>query len=240
MRGRPSQALLRTSAKRAQDAAWQFLDAVRELFPRKIEELTTLGESCVDNAVEALGSDLDEDDPLLCDGQPFGPLADVLRRCVHEWTLKCGISCSAVDEVATRIVLGHTGPEPALTKLLDAIGKPLPEPSPIQASPLNETLDTFLQRAREHYKEVADFYIKRGLKKGPIKRKSDHFLWLAAYLVGGYSWAEIARLGLRGKSEKTVAGEARKVASLIGIRLGNRPGPRPGSHPRPAAHRARR
>jgi hypothetical protein len=109
--------------------------------------------------------------------------------------------------------------------------------------PLRETLDEFLDRARQHYRETKTFYEQHGFTRAPVKREVDHFRYLAAHLVGGYSWAQLADgdtpLNLPVKSEKTIAGEARKAAALIRLSLRPVPGPRPGSPRRPSAKRGR-
>jgi hypothetical protein len=60
------------------------------------------------------------------------------------------------------------------------------------ASPVTETLDEFLARARHHYRETETWLRARGMTDRPIKRELDHFRYLAVHLIGGHSWAEIA------------------------------------------------
>jgi hypothetical protein len=225
-------------------AASAFLDAVCDMFPDRFAALETLGRSHLEDA-EMRGSNSEDDDHFLVYGQPFGAAYDGLHERVYEWTSENGISCAAVDKAATLNAAGQQVPDVFFIEVerLDKSGNPLPEQPPsIQVWPFNETLEQFLERARRHYKEVLDWYGQRGFKKRPIKRESDHFRWLAAYLVGGRPWAQIAEdedLNPLRLSEKTIAGEARKVALLIGIPLRNTPGPRRGSHHTPRRLRRR-
>lgn len=221
MRGRLSRSVL-SSSQRAdkEDAAWELLDAVSDLFPERFAEL------------EALGLDPAYDDLEDRYGEQYDDLGDR----VSDWTLQNGISCSAVNEVATRIAAGEQTPGFWFTI-------PTEEPPTIHADPSRETRSEFLDRAGRHYDEMVTHYSEQGFRKRPIKRERDHFRWLAAQLVGRQTCAEIAErddLNPLNLSEKTIAGEARKVAGLIGISMPSTRGPRPGSHHTPRGRRRRR
>src|SRR2546426_9050237 len=169
MRGRLSRPVLSVSSKAHQEeAAWNLLAAVREMFPAQFAELTARWDD--------LREDLDE--------VGFVDVLSDLTDFVDQWTLKNRISCPAVDGVAAHRVTGG-----GLTEvLIGTRGGP-----PIHANPFDETLDEFLGRARQHYKEVRGYFEAQGFKKRPAKRELDHFRYLVAHLIGGYSWEEIAR-----------------------------------------------
>jgi hypothetical protein len=192
----------------ADNAAWDLLTAVRELFPEEFARL--------------------EDLRVL-------PEADRDRH-VREWTRHHGISCRSVDRMADWFVHGENAPPETVTGFILADnGELVDAPSMPAASPFDETLKEFLARARKHYQEVRDWYQERGYKGQPVKRELDHFRYLAAYLVGGHAWAEMARGGIdrlkdvQIRSANTIAGEARKAAGLIGLSLSGKPGPRVGT-----------
>lgn len=169
-----------------------------------------------------------------------------VQRRVAAWTSAHHVACPAVNDVAAKIVGGCWGPEGAViwtVSLGGETGNPVEELDllggrGIHAHPFEETFEEFLGRAGRHYKEVKTRLIKAGYQPQAVKRDRDHFRYLAAHLLGGYSFAEIAdgetgfRLLPSKKSPKTVAGEARKVAQLIGIELPKAPGPRRGSRRR--------
>lgn len=218
MRGRLSKPVLSVSSKAHQEeAAWDLLTAVREMFPGRFAELTALWADLSDDLGEV----------------GFGDLYCSLADSVDQWTSRNRISCPAVDEVATSMAAGFRPAE----VLAGTEGLP-----PIRANPFGETLEEFLDRARQHYNKVRRSFEARGFKR-QVKREYDHFRYLAAHLIGKYSWAEIARgdapFELPRKSSKTIAGEARKAAQLVGLCLPNKPGPRPGSRA-PRRRRRRR
>ena len=234
MRRRLSKPVVTDRWQRQEAAAWELLYAVRELFREKFAEL------------EAIGNELHYE--MECghhEGLDRGTLPEDVQKHVWEWTAKHGISCNAVDYTATRFTAGEDGVlEGRLTSVFDANGDPVNTTPSIHANPFDETLHEFLARAREHYNEVCALFQKLGYKKGPSKRERDHFLYLAAHLVGGYSWAQIADgdtpFPLPTKGANTVAEGAREAALLIGLRMPNKSGPRKGSHPRRARDRVRR
>src|SRR5450755_4178811 len=84
MHGRLSRAVLSSSPDaHREDAASDLLEAVRELFPDRFDELITLGL-----------------EPQYADLQPATSLYEEFRDDVSQWSLKNNISCSAVDDVA--------------------------------------------------------------------------------------------------------------------------------------------
>ena len=209
----------------AECAAWEFLTAVRNLFPELFRELESI-------PFEEFQED--EDNPSLGD-IVFTRVDHELYLRVEEWTRAKGLSCPAVDEVAAQMRAGRTEPD-SLVKVIkfrDASGKWVDGPPPIWAMPYAETLDEFLDQAREHYQKKVEFYLRHGFKVGPVKRELAHFRWLARRIVGGHSWAQIAREDnphlVVPLSPKSVAGEARKTALLIGLPFPTKRGPRRGA-----------
>jgi hypothetical protein len=224
-RGRLSRSVLSGSRDADHEiAAWDFLDAVRELFPDRFADLETqwLGLEGPDSAALNL-DDLDET--------------------AAAWALENRISCDAVNAVLRQIVRGLDG-EGTVVRYFDKHLEEIKFPS-ITAAPTQETLDEFLSRARKQYKQIRNSFLKGGYRARPTKREADHFRYLAANLVGGYSWAQMARRETpftfsASRAAKTIAGEARKAALLIGIALPTSPGPRPGSRLPRRRRRSRR
>lgn len=229
--------VLQTPARTREQVAWQLLYAVRELFPERLAELRAVGERAADEYID----ELDEND------RTNREVADRFRRGVHDWTSKNGMSCDAVNNAAAAYAVGDA---PSVHRYIDAdIRDPdfVDRTPSITARPYNETRQEFLTRATEYFERVVELYArKHGVKRGPVKREgTDHFRYLAAHLVGGHSFADIAREPDRFQldavvDQKTVAGEARKVARLIGLDLRLVPGPRPGRPIARARHRVRR
>jgi hypothetical protein len=228
--------VLQDPARTQEQAAWELLYAVGDLFPDRIKELRALGERLVSDYYDELG-----------DTHPDNRQAeDHFTSAVRDWTAKNRISCVRVDEAAVKYAVGNS-PSAGLYIDVDPDDPGFIDRTPsITARPYNETRQEFLKRAAEYYDQLARRYAEQGATRGPVKRQgSDHFRYLAAHLVGAYSFAQIAREHARFQldavvTEKTVAGEARKTARLIGLALRNIPGPRPGSRPRRALQRVRR
>lgn len=191
-----------------EEAAWDLMTAVQALYPERFAKLRSL--------------------------QSVPDLADK-RRGAQDWAAANNISCPAVSWVAELIAGGQEEPGESfsITIYADQHGQLIPEPEPIQARPKDQTLEEFLDRARRHYRDVREWLVARGESRRPIKHERDHFGYLAAHLIGDHSWAQIARgetgLNLPKMSQKTVAGEARKAAALVGLLLSPQRGPRPGS-----------
>jgi hypothetical protein len=223
MRRRLAEPLVSTSLQLEENAAWELLDAVRELFPEKFAELDAIGYEAYDKGV-------------------YSPveLPDDLKERVWNWTEENGIACDAVDDVALRFAGGMDWPRRSLTKVRTASGEPVDTTPSIHANPFDETLDEFVARAKRHYNEATALFRNQGYKKGPFKhQESDHFRYLAAQRVGGYSLARIADgqtpLNLPVKDQRTIAEGVRETAHLIGLPIG-KPG-RPRSRVPPAATR---
>jgi hypothetical protein len=216
--------------------------------PEKFAELRALARSYEDAmGFPDPGPLTDEDDDFFVYGIRYTPAFYGLQEHVCEWTKRIGISCPAIDNVATDIAGGLDYPSRPHTTIhhLDQDGNSIPveEPPAIQARPFDETLPEFLDRARNHYAEVRQCYVNLGFDERPIKREIAHFRWLASNLVKGHTWAQIAETGQlnpHGLSEKSIAKEARTVADLIGIPLRTKRGPRPGSRHTPHSRRRRR
>lgn len=209
--------LVSSPSQNQQDAAWEFLTAVRELFPPKYEEL------------EALGSDQYFEDLE----EPWDQRWNELGAIVGQWTATNRIACPAINHIAMRIAAGQQLPDHAyFLDITDEDGNPIRQPAAIRARP-NETRDKFLERAKAHFSEMRQFYLEHGLKEAPLKREREHFRFLAAHLIGGHSFADITqgRTPFKFPSVQytTVTSGARDAARLIGISLPTKPGPRPGS-----------
>ena len=230
-------------AARREHAAWKLLDAVRELFPQKFAELEDL--RGVYNTFER-----EEEEEL--DYQ------------VWRWTTEKRISCDAVNKAAYEFAEGRNGPVPVTLVLgTDTINLVADPPrdrmsesikaneglQAIEACPLDETLEEFIARATGHYRRKRDFLKGHGFER-IRKRESDHFSYLAVHRVADYSWQEIAKgkaLNEHGepftfpaKDVKTIAGEAQKIATLLGLppgKRGRRPGRRSGSSGRDVVRR---
>lgn len=230
--------------QRRERAAWSILDAVRELFPQKFAALEDL-RSMYDTFER-------EEEEELYDQ-------------VWLWTEQNRISCDAVNKAALEVAEGRNGPPPTMLVLTTdkiRLGRANPGSveisdslktreglSAIEADPLHETLDEFLIRAKEHYHRKREFLKRHGFER-IRKRESDHFRYLVVHRIGGYTWDEIKEckaLGEDGKpftfpskSLKTIAGEAGKLAKLLGLapgRRGRRLGSRDKTRRRPVVRR---
>jgi hypothetical protein len=217
-----------------EQAAWELLYAVQDLFPERIQGLRDLGERLASD----YNGEADESD------DHNKQVEDQFTRAVRDWAATNRISCAAVDDAAAKYV----GGTPSVDVFVDAdVDDPdfIDRTPSITAGPYNETRQEFLKRAGKYYDDLAQRYVEQGATRGPVKRDGgDHFRYLAAHLVGGFSFADIAgdpaRFSVAAASKKTVAGEARKTARLIGLALRTVPGPRPGSRSRRALQRVRR
>ncbi len=97
MRNQLGRKLLATERMTAEYAAWEFLVAVRELFPDWFKEL---------HAITLEDFDVrDEDEPWFTDF--CGPVYDELYLRVQAWLEGKGLSCSAVDAMATELTPDH-------------------------------------------------------------------------------------------------------------------------------------
>jgi hypothetical protein len=221
--------VLQAEWRTGKQAAWELLLAVKELFPERIDQLVlqirelTRGQNLpvLRDRFEWRFEDQAEDATIA-----------TIERCVNEWTATNHISSPEVEMAAARLALGFSKPDIArVIGTTDDEGNEI-DPPALTAYPFDETKEEFLKRAAKYFDEVVQFY-RSEPKRRPIKRDVVHFKDLVAYLVGGYSWAEIAHgktpFGLPRRSEKTVAGEARKTAALLGLALPTRRGPRPGT-----------
>jgi hypothetical protein len=230
-----SRNVLQHQERTREQAAWELLSAVRDLFPDRFLELRDFRDLI----------------PLVYEGDAdlndAGIQASEARfwDAVCEWTSKNGIASEVVNRVAAERALGNTVGGGVTCGYLDEHGNEV-EPPSLWVDPFTEEREDFLRRADRFYREVVEFYRKRTGAKPPgaVKRNLEHFRWLAAHLVGGCSFARIADgdnpFGLSASSDKTVAGECGKLAALIGISMLVSPGPRRGCPIRKAAHRARR
>jgi hypothetical protein len=204
--------------QRQEHAAWRLLEAVRELFPQKFNELEDL---------RGVYDAFEEEEKL----------DDHVRR----WTKQNRISCDAVNKAAYEFADGRNGPTPitlALStdkiNLLAAVKgsvqisdsiKSKEGLSAIEADPLTETLEDFVARATTHYHRKRSFLERSGFTR--IRRDFDHFRYLALHRVGGYTWEQITdgwnRVpGVTNRNLKTIAGEAAKIAKLLGLAPGKR------------------
>ena len=226
--------VLQTRERTREQAAGALMSAIRDLFPDRYEELRALGvqlESELDYPPEDFGVD-----PRAVQRNNEEAESRFLRG-VQDWTSRNGVSCEAMNKAAAECATGDTSGGLYMDAHFDDKGHLVFHNTPsITAYPYNETRKEFLKRARQHYDRRVRLLKAPGETFGPVKRTHDHFRYLAVHLVGKTSYAEIAdepdEFKVAAASVKTVAGEARKVAQLIGL-PGIR-GPRPGSHLRKA------
>lgn len=206
-------------------AAWDLLDAVRELFPEKFAELEVMRDDLHDEFRRG----------EVLDPRSYTPdtLPEPLQERIHLWAKSNRISCDAVEKMAALIVAGDTRPPMINLELNDNNGNPVftiqdakgnhQNVLLIRADPLAETLDEFVVRAKAHYNQVCAFYQKLGFKRGPLKRERDHYLYLAANRVGRYTWAQLedgkTPLNLPTRAPGSIANEVHKTAKFIGLPL---------------------
>jgi hypothetical protein len=219
-----------------EQASFQLLDAIEQLYPDRTKALRRIGEQLI--AAVSDEHPEDDDDNRLA--------VKEFESAVESWTTENQIRCDAVVAAARKYAVNE-GPAVGITinAEFNERGDLVRHDRGIVAYPFNETRDEFVRRAAEYYDELAQRFIGQGATRGTVKREaSDHFRYLAAHYVGGHSFAEISddasRFNVASRSPKTVAEESRKVAALIGLSLRNTPGPRPGSRLRKPAHRAKR
>jgi hypothetical protein len=220
------QAPFRTS----EQAAFELLSAISRFFPDRINQLRDLGR----RLHAEVDDEADADDPANADA------LNRFVRGVREWTTANNIASPTVDDAAEKWATGGI-PDGGLY-LVDDFDENLNlikrAPS-LQAYPFNETRDEFLEKAGKYYDEIVQLCVQKGSKLGPVKRDVEHFRYLAAHLVGGYTWAEIAHgdtpLDLSRATQQAVAEGARETAALLGIVLTTKRGARKGArrHPRP-------
>ena len=203
--------------QRREHAAWKLLEAVRELFPQKFAELEELKEDVRCGVYDILDCEQEEK----------------LDYQVWRWTERNGISCDAVKSAAYEFAkFANSDLDPVPTFDFSAIEGEFGL-SPVSADPLRETLDEFQIRAKAHYLRKRKFLNQLGHPRIP-KHEQDHFRYLAFHRVGGYTWQLITETwnqvpNTTKRDLKTVAGEARKIAKLLGLvpsKRGRRPGSR--------------
>jgi hypothetical protein len=238
--------IIRTPEQKSELAAWVFVDAAFKLFPELENELDA---SC-ERELDGLDPyELGPDDP-----DEEAKLLEPLRSRVGEWAAQHRISSPLIEDVLLKRItsrrfsvagLRQTGPEPFVGVFVDADMNLLIDVKPITANPMWETLDDFLRRARAHYNHIKQLHIDLNLADDEDRpRQLEHFGYLAAHLIKGYSWAELGvfedglpprvQLNLRRRSPAAIASGARSVAGLLGIRLRKLPGPQPGGRRHPA------
>jgi hypothetical protein len=216
-----------------QQLASQLLSAVEELFPDRYQELTKLSGLL---PIVYEGEDGYSDDELAAQNGRFW-------SAVCEWTKKNRLSSEVVNHVAAQTALENPVGSGIVFRFIDEDGKWFTPPV-LQVNPYEEGRDDFIRRAGRYYDDLAERCQRGGGLRGPVKRDLEHFKWLAARLVGDFTYARIADgdngLGLSAASEKTVAGECRKLATLLGIPVPASPDPQRGRSVKKSAHRARR
>jgi hypothetical protein len=225
--------VLQDPARTQEQAAWELLCAIRDLYPERTALLRAIGEQLAEQYDEELAEDDLEN--LAAEGR--------FLQSVRDWTDANGITCESVNEAA-KLWATKQSPEVGLYGDVDFEDPQGRGRTPsLTAYPFNETREEFVERAGRYYDEIRRTFDAAGVTSGPIKRNRDHFRYLAAHLVGRVSFAEISRshetLGIAAVAEKTVAGSAREVAQMLGLPLRNIPGPKPG-FPRKTGHRASR
>lgn len=213
--------VLRLPSQARELAAWELFRAIEELFPTRFEELRSILNDLIDERPQLQDPDWDEFE------EDHRWAEQELTRRVDAWIEANRVSSPAVGDVAEKIAGGQRYPN--LGFVLDQDGD-----KAICARPFTETLSEFVVRARAHYREVQALHKSEGaVVDGPSTRKREHFRYLVAHIIGGYSFASIAAgktpFRFLSKSAATIAGEARKAAASVGITLPRRPGPRRGS-----------
>lgn len=214
--------LVQTTERTREQAAWELLWAIKRLYPDRITPLRAIGHALRD------ASDFDwvDSDPRYVEPER------TFEKAVEQWTVAQNVSCDAVDQAVKDFALGNTPSGGLTVGYIDERGREFRPPT-LTAYPHTETREEFLAKADRYYNSVVEFYTRRGDTFGTVKRELEHFDWLAAHYVGGLSFSNIAKgktpFHFTGKSEKTVAGECRKLAALIGLP------PRPRRGRRPAA-----
>jgi hypothetical protein len=220
------------------EATFELFLAIRDLFPTEFAVLLELR----DRHRSEIRTWDDEDEPDNTDVD-----ARFLAG-VTTWTSRYGLSSELLDYAFADFSAGNWPSRGLLWGIENADGNHVAPPF-LHTDPSNETREEFQHRAGLFHDKVAEWYRKRSGGDPPrlVKRNLEHFRWLAAHLVGGMSYEDIAKsasesdqLGLSVQSPKTVAGECRKVAELIGISLPDKPGPRSGRKLKPANQRARK
>lgn len=219
-----SRNVLQDPARTKEQAAWQLLYAICELFPERLKALREIGE----RFASAYIHELPEEDP------ENRQALSGFERAVDEWTEWNRIRCPTTIDAAREFACGGS-PSAGLylDAHFDASGQLVIADDGITAYPYNETRYEFLKKAGAYYDRLAERYMRDGATRGPVKRDLEHFRYLAAHLVGGYTWAELAYgdtpLQLPRGEQQSVADGARRVAKLIGILLAGNRGPRKGT-----------
>ena len=154
--------------QRREHAARTLLKAFRELFPQRFAELEHLR-----GVYDTFEREQEEE----------------LHYQVWRWTKQNGIACDAVNNAAYEFAEGSEGD--TRVTISDSI-KAEEGLSAIEAEPLDETLNEFLTRAKQHYHRKRSFLERYGHTR-IRKRAHDHFRYLAVHRVGGYTWEEIAQ-----------------------------------------------
>jgi len=221
MRDRLSRNVLRLPSDIKRLAAWEFMEALQELFPERFAELLDIG-------YYHLGLDFDPDDRAA-----IAAVDSELAAAVDEWVASLGLNSGPIKAAAWTIAVGQEPESVALISVLLVAGKRAEGTRSIHAYPLSETEEEFLERAKSHYRQGVSGLLASGcVIAGGTKREGEHFKYLVASLVGGYTCEEIAEgrtpFRFQHKSSKTIAGAVRTAARLLGIKLPTNPGPRPG------------
>lgn len=231
-----SRRVLQSEGRTKEHAAWLLMLALEELLPDRIEKLVSI--------TRGLHTDTASLKALF---EPFSlDRSDTkkwIQARVNEWCETNNIACEAVEHAAACWAVGFSGPSILdIGGIADKDGAEIDTPT-LTADPHNESKDEFLKRAADYYDRVVHFF-GGSSKLKVVKRELSHFRYLVAHVVGGCSFAQIADgenpFKLAAKSAKTVAGECRKLAALIGVPMPSTPGPRPGRSIRKATLRVSR
>src|SRR6266542_4258564 len=137
--------VVQAASRTSEQAAWELLNAINELFPEKINELCALG--------DRLRAEVnDEAEP-----NDRGNVAADARflRGVRDWTAANNIASASVDDAAEKWA---TGNEPEhrfyLVDEFDQSGNLIKKAPTLTAYPYNETRDEFLEKAGKYYDQM--------------------------------------------------------------------------------------
>jgi hypothetical protein len=220
--------VLQELSRTKQEAAWELLAAIKELFPDRFQELRGIGDRLVDES----DPDVEEDHPINVEA------ANRFFTAVAKWTKECRITSKIVNDVAADVALRKSIEPVFFRGYFDQHGKHVEPPSLEDVDPHDEGREQFIERATRHYDALVEFY-RDGTRDrlGVVKRDLQHFRYLAARLVGDYSWAELANqetpLGLPKATESSISEGARQAAALVDIDWTTKRGQRKGGRRRP-------
>ena len=156
---------------------------IGELYLGRLEALSEIGTRLASEYNPELS---DPDEPSE-DAPENQQAVSRFERAVDEWAAQNQVRCAAVIDAAEEFARVAAPQACACPQISIATGEAelILRDSGITAFPHNETRDEFLKKAGQYYDALVRRWVGRGAKRGPIKREHDHFMYLAAHLVGG-------------------------------------------------------